>query len=216
MTYKCRICAAELNEDNWHPSLRKSRNYICKKCHFKRVALWRKANPDKCRDRLRAWRNGNPEKYRAQSIRSDRKRGKIPMNENRSCSSFLGVCVAERVLSHVFRDVERMPYGHSGYDFICNHGKKIDVKSSCIGHRSRHSDRWTFNINYNSVADYFLCIAFDNRDDLNPLHLWLLPTDVVGNVKCASILVSKVSKWDEYKIDISRVLLCCETLKREE
>ncbi len=83
MTYKCRICAAELNEDNWHPSLRKSRNYICKKCHFKRVALWRKANPDKCRE-------------------------------------------------------------------------------------------------------------------------------------CASILVSKVSKWDEYKIDISRVLLCCETLKREE
>ena len=28
----CRVCDAELNYDNWHPSSQKQGNYICKEC----------------------------------------------------------------------------------------------------------------------------------------------------------------------------------------
>lgn len=54
-----------------------------------------------------------------------------PHNENRMCSQYLGIFIGEKVLSKVFKNVERMPINHSGYDFICGNGYKIDVKVSC-------------------------------------------------------------------------------------
>ncbi len=101
-----------------------------------------------------------------------------PYTDNKKCSSYLGVGIAERVLSHVFKNVELMPMSNPGYDFICNHGKKIDVKSSCRYFHIGRSDSWMFTINKNTSADYFLCIAFDDREHLNPEHVWLIPGDV--------------------------------------
>ena len=98
----------------------------------------------------------------------------LPMNKNRQCSSFLGVHVAERVLEATFENVERMPYGNPGFDFICGAGYKIDVKSSCRRYQKNGSSSWAFGIDKNCDADYFLCIAFDNREHLNPEHLWLI------------------------------------------
>lgn len=91
---------------------------------------------------------------------------------NKNCPTFLGCHVAERVLSHVFKDVDRMPSNNRGYDFICNKGMKIDVKSACL-----HKDKYHFIINHNKIADYFLFIAFDNRTNLNPQHIWLIKSD---------------------------------------
>ena len=71
-----------------------------------------------------------------------------PASENRQCPAFLGVHVAEQVLSKVFKDVKKMPYGHKGFDFICNKGKKIDVKSSCM--RASGSN-WAFDIRKNKI-----------------------------------------------------------------
>lgn len=42
-----------------------------------------------------------------------------PLEDAPDCSSYLGVYVAERILSYYFEDITRMPYGHIGYDFIC-------------------------------------------------------------------------------------------------
>ena len=92
-----------------------------------------------------------------------------PMKLNKKCSQFLGCHVAERVLSHVFKDVQRMSNGNKGYDFICNKGFKIDVKSSCI----QKNNSYIFSIRYNNIADYFLCIAFDNRENLNPQYIFV-------------------------------------------
>ena len=190
----CRNCGAELNDDNWYPSYRERNKHICKNCHIDRVKQWKKANPGK---------------VKAQWARANRKRGQQPMNENKKCPAFLGVYVAEQVLSHVFKNVVRMPYGNHGYDFKCSNGFLIDVKGSCL----HKNGSWHFDIRHNLIADYFLCLAFDNREDLNPLHAWLLPGDKFNHYVCPSISLSTVHKWDVYMLDISKVTSCCNILK---
>lgn len=140
-----------------------------------------------------------------------KRRGYTNHRENKSCALFLGVHVAEQVLSRVFKDVKLMPPNNPGYDFICNHGKKIDVKSACI---RKTYDNWSFYISHNTTADYFLCIAFDNRDNLTPLHLWLIPGKAINRLECATISKSTLSKWDEYKLDINKIVTCCDNLKQ--
>lgn len=136
-----------------------------------------------------------------------------PMQEYTECSAYLGVHIAERVLESVFRQFERMPYGTSGYDFICGRGYKIDVKSSTRHYGVRGNPSWSFDIRCNSIADYFLCIAFDSRSQLDPVHLWLVPGDVVRSRKNLRITDSEGSleKWAQYeRIDeLKRVSLCC-------
>lgn len=113
----------------------------------------------------------------------------------------------------MFKDVERMPYGHSGYDFICNKGMKIDSKASTI-HNDPHSlGRWRFYTNQNVVADYFVFLAFDNREDLNPLHAWMIPTKEFKEVWSASISTTTINKWDKYRMSIDKVVECCNTLR---
>lgn len=130
------------------------------------------------------------------------------LTTNKDCADYLGG-VAEMVLSRTFHDVQMMPHGNIGYDFVCNHGKKIDVKSST----TRPEVRWSFSINKNAMADFFLCIAFDNRRDLNPLYVWLIPGDVLNHLTGTYISESTLSKWDEYKLDITKVISCCDTIR---
>lgn len=192
----CRRCEIKLNDENWYPSSAKRRDYICKSCLM---------------DKNKEWYHANLDTARAQKTRANRKHGMKPMEENRECASFLGVHVAEQVLSNVFKNVERMPYNTPGYDFICGKGYKIDVKSSTIHKKGKY---WQFHIRQNMCADYFLCIAFDNRENLNPLHLWLLPGNIVNQFRGISIHPSTINKWDEYRLDINRVIKCCNTIKK--
>jgi hypothetical protein len=128
---------------------------------------------------------------------------------NPQSSIYLGCTIAEKVLSKVFNDVKTMPFGNPGYDFICNKGKKIDVKSGCL-----KKNGWKFHINRNIIADFFLCIAFDNRKSLTPLHLWLIPSSKVKDKKTVGICSSTIHKWDEFKLDISKTLQCCDQMKK--
>ena len=132
---------------------------------------------------------------------------------NKSCATYLGCDVAEKVLSKVFDDVSRAPPNNPGYDFICNKGKKIDVKSSCIDNSNKLKCRWAFGIRKNKIADFFLCVAFDNRDKLTPLHLWLIPSDKINNLTKLSISNRTLKKWSEYEMDITNTLRCCDTIK---
>ena len=136
---------------------------------------------------------------------------KHTFSENKQCSLYLGIHVAEKVLSHVFKNVEVMPHGNKGYDFICNHGKKIDVKSACIG----KNGAWLFNIKHNTIADYFLCIAFDNRNDLNPTHAWLIPGSKFSRLVGVSISISTIHKWDDYWLDIDKIVMCCDICREK-
>ena len=129
---------------------------------------------------------------------------------NTKSSVYLGCTIAEKVLSKVFNDVEIMEPNNPGYDFICNKGKKIDVKSSCM---RKNPNGWGFNIKRNTIADFFLCIAFDNRESLTPLYLWLIPSNEVKGQKRLSISQSTIHRLDEFKLDISKALQCCDQMK---
>ena len=222
----CRVCEVELNDDNWYPSYQKGGSCICKECNREyyglyseanrnkidaQNSLYRAANRDKINERECLWRINNLEKAKASSTKNHRDNGVLSMNENKECSAYLGVHINERMLRHLFNDVEVMPYGNPGYDFICNHGKKIDGKSSCL----HKNGCWSFAIKHNTTADYFLLVAYDNRKDLNPLHIWLIPGHVLNHLTCTTISPSTIDKWAEYEQDISEVIICCEEIRND-
>ena len=60
----------------------------------------------------------------------------------------------------------------------------------------------------------FLLIAFNNRDDLKPLHIWLVPADAINHIQNTGISESTLLKWDKYKLDINKVAACCDRMKR--
>jgi hypothetical protein len=138
-----------------------------------------------------------------------RKCSNTGIENNKTCSTYLGVHIAERILSHIYPNVERMPYGHSGYDFICGRGYMVDVKSATL---SKNSVGWGFHIRNNTIADYFLCIAFDNREDLNPQHIWLIPGHIINNKESLYIAESTINKWYQYERSIDDIISCCNTL----
>ncbi len=115
-----------------------------------------------------------------------------PIDEDKNSSQYLGIVVAERVLSKVFKDVKRTPMTNEGYDFICRRGYKIDVKSSCLN----ESNFWHFAIKRNKIADYFLFLAFDNREDLNPKRIWLIKgTEIIKTENLIAPLNERQSFW---------------------
>ena len=193
----CSVCEVELNDENWYPSHQKSGRRICIECK---------------REQDRLYREENQEKIKENNAIYSRKIGHLPMSENKECSLYLGVHFNERVLRHIYNDVEVMPFGNIGYDFVCNHGKKIDAKSSCI---RKGRNRWMFTIRKNTITDYFLCVAYDNIDDLNPMHVWLIPGHVVNHLVGLSISKSALHKWAEYEQDLSKLIICCDKIKSE-
>ena len=195
MGHNCRVCGVILNDDNWYPSYQKSGNYICNECH---------------KERSYSWAKNNPKKTKIIWTRNHRKNGHLPFYDNKECPQYLGIHIAERMLRHLFNDVEVMPYGNKGYDIICNKGKRIDSKCSCV---NDGRNRWTFNINHNIIADYFICLVFDNREYFNPLHIWLIPGYVLNHLSTASISQSTIHKWDEYELPIDEVSICCDTIR---
>lgn len=133
---------------------------------------------------------------------------KITIPKNKNCASFLG-SIAEELLAKTFKDVRRMPSGNCGYDIICNQNFKIDIKSSATGYKGY----WVFTINKNTIADYFLCIAFESREDLNPVHLWLIPGEDINNIGMITINKSTIIKWTKYEQLLDRVLACCDVMR---
>ena len=108
-----------------------------------------------------------------------------------------------------------MPYGHPGFDFIWNRDKKVDVKASCLHTRDyqNRSAHWAFNVNSNDIADYFLCIAFDDREHLNPMYLWLIPRSVLKQLNRIYISTTTINKWNKYQLNIDEVTKVCNTIK---
>jgi hypothetical protein len=108
-----------------------------------------------------------------------------------------------------------MPYGNIGFDFICCRDKKIDGKSSCRHCSKTQADNWLFAIDHNHIADYFLCLAFNNRDDLEPEHIWLIPGNDVNDRAGIGISVTTLGRWSQYEQPLDNVLACCNVLKKE-
>ena len=120
------------------------------------------------------------------------------MHKNTECGLYLGVHIGEKVLSKIFPNIKIMPPRNTGYDFIWN-GYKIDAKTACLTEKS--STQWHYLIKKNKIPDYFLCLAFNNRINLTPLHVWFIPAIAINHLTGTSISISTINKWDIYKID---------------
>lgn len=194
----CRTCYDPLTDDNWSPSYKRINRRDCKKCESIRNLQWRTNNRKQYIEILSRWR---------------RSKGILPANKNRMCSKFLGEHVAERLLCRMFNDVDRAPPNTPGYDFACSNGYLIDSKASCIHIRDNKSPHWHFNIRRNTIADYFVLLAFDNRNYINPLYVWMIPGHVVNHLMTAGISESTIDKWKDYALDITKVVSCCDTMR---
>lgn len=172
-------------------------NSVCMKCKKARYQEWYKTHPQA--DRLR--------KFRRDHATCDYTKSGF----------YLGVVVAEKVLSTMFEHVERMPNNTPGYDFICGKGFKIDCKSTCKRKQAkcRNSYYYSFKIKSNKEADYFLCLAFDNRESLNPEHVWLIPGKEVNHHATIAITDNPkaLKKWERYERPLEKVANCCDQLK---
>lgn len=199
---------------------------VCSKCRVALVAGENIAQSQidkgycvcrECRnERLREYRHNNHDRVIEHQREYLHRIGKYqPMGKNRDCSSFLGIHVAERVLSHVFKHIQRMPNNTPGYDFVCSGGYKIDVKSSCRHQYEDRVDQWMFRIKKNQIAEAFLCLAFDDRESLVPEYIWLIPSNEINHLVNATIAETTLSKWDKYKLPIDRVSTCCNIMKGE-
>ena len=140
---------------------------------------------------------------------------KIPRRENKTCSQWLGIYIAERVLASTFKNIRVMPENNRAFDFICGKGYKIDVKAACLTHYKNRNDRWSFTIKRNKVADYFLLLAFDDRKSLNPEHVWLVPGGVINDHFGINISVTTVKRWSMYEKSIDKITYCCNHMKLE-
>lgn len=144
------------------------------------------------------------------------KQGHKSMYENKSCSGYLGIVAAERLIKHLFNDVIMMPYGFPDYDMICNKGKRINVKASSIRNiKNKYSTvkNWQFMIKRNRKCDFFLCLAFDNVKDLNPLFAFLVPGNEVNHLQKITISYTTIHKWDKWKMDLDDAQACCDLMK---
>lgn len=135
-----------------------------------------------------------------------------PMSEAKDCSDYLGIHIAERILSKFFDNIERMPANNPGFDFKCSKGKRIDVKSACrLNGRNRVV--WNFNIRRNKTPDFFLCIAFDNRESLNPEHVWLIPAIELNTHNSVSISEGTTDRWKGFEKPLDKVITCCNAMR---
>ena len=95
----------------------------------------------------------------------------IPIEFREDCGIYFGE-FTENLMIQTFEDANKMPYGNPGFDWTCKRGDKIDNKGACLIYKQGHSPFWEFYIGNNSIADWFILSAWDNRDSLNPLHVW--------------------------------------------
>lgn len=134
------------------------------------------------------------------------------ITDNKSSSTYLG-SIAEIILSNIYSDVRVMPYGNHGFDVICNRDFRIDIKSSATGYKGY----WSFNIKKNQTAGYFLCLAFESREDLhNPIHLWMIPGHIVNHLSALQISKSTLYKWQQYELSLYKLAACCDNLNNDK
>lgn len=178
--------------------------YICRECQKIERKEWRERNKEKVKESRKRW-------YKKHHDENS-------ISKNPSCPLYLGYHISETVLSHVFKNVTRMPITNPGYDFTCSRNKKIDVKSSCICKRSVGPEYWQFTIKRNQIPDYFILLAFDNLENLNPKHIWLVPSKLINSKLIIYIgnTNKSIRKWSKYELPIDKTKECCSHMKKKK
>ena len=111
-------------------------------------------------------------------------------------SIYLDTSIAKDVLSKMFNDVSSYNIRNPYFKFICDE-KKIDIKFSM---KVKKYDAWLFRVNRNTITDYFLFVAFNNRLNHDLMHIWFIPGNEINHLRNLSISESRLDKWNKYEI----------------
>lgn len=159
-----------------------------------------------------------------------------------------GILIGEELFKRfleelIFENVKYVGgYHDGGLDFICKNPKKefierysqfklvrnkeyrVQLKVRCLSYEDGRI-RWDFNILYNNVADIFILSAWDNRESLQPIHIWLFHReDIIRGRKFyrrerfyildKSEYLEKLEKY-ELKDKLERLKELCNKLKED-
>lgn len=161
---------------------------------------------------------------------------RTPLSENKGCESYFGVYIVEHVLNKflptIFDYVEYMKYGNRGFDFICKDPKqefidrypqlklkreieyKIQSTARCLDFGTDHSH---FPIMYNDIPEYFIFSSWDNRDNLNLLHVWMIhKNEIVRGRKFWRRAAINITNRPRYLTEFNRYELINELDKLQE
>ena len=146
---------------------------------------------------------------------AERKRNKrydkgecLPKEFNEDCSSHFGY-FTEDLMIKTFDGAIKMPLNNPGFDWSCKRGDKIDNKSRCLTYRKESNwCGWIFSIEYNNIADWFILSGWDNRDSLNPLHVWIFhKNDILAggefwkrNALCITNTSKGLKKFEKWEV----------------
>lgn len=157
-----------------------------------------------------------------QRLQSWNRGDSVPMHDNEECSYYLGVEIAERKVGRKYLPMilgnidKEMPPNYPGFDFLLVGDIKV-IKSSCLEYIYREKvshlcdiyddiySRYVFSIKYNDIADYFFLIGFDDRLQLNILHIWIIRREKIirGREFCRRdtlVITNKPKKLSEFEI----------------
>lgn len=167
---------------------------LCKSCHYKK---WLNEHREERKAYCKKWSDNHPNNTMEWRYKTGRSQS---MTENKQCGVYLGCYITEPILMTLFDNVQKMPNNHKGYDFISD-GIKIDAKSSCRRIRNNRSDSWVFHIDKNIIADQFILLAINNRDDIEAEHIWLIPGSELNMKSTVAIFETNLIKWNKYSLD---------------
>lgn len=160
----------------------------------------------------KTYRENNRENFNKRVREHYYKHGSKPMSENKECAQYLGCHITERILKHVMPNAVLMDNNNPGFDLVCGKGFLVDAKSSTLRYEKNKRPYWQFHIRYNKTPDYFMLVAYKDRESLEICHMWLVPGDVINDKVNVSIYLSNIHKWDEYKISHTDALSCAMQL----
>lgn len=194
---KCPVCGQVLPASNFWKDKRNKVDglqYKCKECqrkHFKENRSH--INAYKCEWTHRTGRNKS-------------------IAESKDSGVWLGTHITEEAIAELLGDAKKMPLKHEGWDLESKNYGKIDVKAACIFLYKGKNISWLFHINRNQLPDYFACVAFDSRESLTPLHMWLIPAKEINHLVSLTIYESGTSlkRWKGYEKPIEGLKEICK------
>ena len=92
-------------------------------------------------------------------------------------------------------------------DFTVN-GWSVDVKAACLLGFKSDAPRWGFSINkQKDKADFFVLYALDSAESRNVEHVFLMPNEIATAKTTISIPKTMNSKWADYEVCQSDLLV---------
>lgn len=105
--------------------------------------------------------------------------------------------IAKTILPMKFGNI-KLDMGYlSPFDFLMENDIKIDVKSAKF-----RNNGYNFLIDENKIPDYFLLVGFNNDENLNVSHIWLVHRDdIINERKVCNRCSIWISKKELYRFD---------------